>query len=121
MRGETCFGHPRPRFALWVSVDGGQFQRRMCRRSLERHRADVDGPIGQVLLFRTHREQPVFLFASTSRRLIRLFYPEYQPGAFDNEDGRKCAVCEVDGELPGGALDLVLRDEKTAGRSSGNI
>lgn len=53
--------------------------------------------------------------------MIRLFYPEYQPGAFDNEDGRKCAVCEVDGELPGGALDLVLRDEKTAGRSSGNI
>ena len=35
-----------------------------------RYRIDVDGPDGQVLLFRTHRQQPVFLvFASTSKTL----------------------------------------------------
>ena len=78
-----------------------------------RYRIDVDGPDGQVLLFRTHRQQPVFLvFASTSKTLITLFRPEYQPEAFDNEDGRKYIICEVDGELPDGALDLLLRDRK---------
>ena len=44
--------------------------------------------------------------------LITLFRPEYQPEAFDNEDGRKYIICEVDGELPDGALDLLLRDRK---------
>ena len=78
-----------------------------------RYRIDVDGPDGKVLLFRTHRQQPVFLvFVSTSKTLITLFRPEYQPEAFDNEDGRKYIICEVDGELPDGALDLLLRDRK---------
>ena len=52
------------------------------------------------------------MFASTSKTLITLFRPEYQPEAFDNEDGRKYIICEVDGELPDGALDLLLRDRK---------
>ena len=47
-----------------------------------------------------------------SKTLITLFRPEYQPEAFDNEDGRKYSICEVDGELPDGALDFLLRDRK---------
>ena len=67
-----------------------------------------------LTLKRTHRQQPVFLvFASTSKPLITLFRPEYQPEAlFDNENGRKYIICEVDGELPDGALDFLLQDRK---------